>query len=55
VSIEQETFAVVSTDNLSTTYTAKTRLEAAELMETAILADPTLEGQLQIITNHRTI
>lgn len=55
VSIEDETFAVVSTDDLTTTYTAKTRLEAEELMELAITADPTLEGQLQIITNHRTL
>ncbi len=55
VSIGDETFAVVSTDDLTTTYTAKTRLEAEELMEFAINADPTLEGQLQIITNHRTL
>ena len=53
VSITEESFAVVSTDDLSTTYTAKTRLEAEALMEAEINADPTLEGKLQVITNHR--
>jgi hypothetical protein len=53
VSIVGETFAVVSTDDLSTTYTAQTRLEAEALLEAEISADPTLEGRLQVITNHR--
>lgn len=55
VSVQEETYAVVSTSDLTTTHSAKTRLEAEELMEMAILNDPTLEGQLQIITNHLTI